>query len=349
MKHIKISSKLTAVLLCLALLLPLSACGESQESQTVVFAMDTYMTLTAYGKNREAGLAAAEGVIRSMDDMLDPELPTSIVYALNNAHGETVVVPGQLARMLSTAQTVYKQSGGALDLTIYPLIKLWGFVDGKYYVPKAEEIAGELGRLCFDQVLLASFPATGSHTVTMPDSAQISFAAVAKGCAAGYAVEAMRNAGVTSGIISLGGNVQTLGLKPNGSKWRIGITDPYNTSTWLGTIDVGETAVVTSGGYQRKFTDAQGSTYHHLLRPKSGYPANNTLVSVTIICEDGTLADALSTAMFVMGETQALNYWRTYGGFEMILITDDYRVICTSGLIEGFKLSNSHYTLSYTE
>lgn len=349
MKRTKISFKLLTILLCLVTLLSMSGCGESKEAQSVVFAMDTYMTLTAYGKNRDTGLTAAEGVIRSMDSMLDPELSTSIVYALNSAHGETVVVPGQVARMLSTAQTVYRQSGGALDLTIYPLVKLWGFVDGKYYVPRADEIAGELNRLCFDQVVLSTFPATGSNTVTMPESAQISFAAAAKGCAASYAIEAMRNAGVTSAIISLGGNVQTLGLKPDGTRWRIGITDPYNPETWLGTIDVGETAVVTSGSYQRYFTDAHGTVYHHLLRPKTGYPANNTLVSATVICEDGTLADCLSTAMFVLGESMALNYWRTYGGFEMILITNDYRVICTSGLIEEFKLSNTHYTLSYTE
>ena len=349
MKYIKRSYKIIFVILCLAMLLPLTACGEGKKSQSEIFAMDTQMTLIAYGKNRDDGLSAAESIIRSMDGMLDPELETSVVYAMNTANGASVAVPGQIAKMISTAQTVYQQSGGALDLTIYPLVKRWGFVDGKYYVPSPEEIASDLNLLCFDQVVLTSFPSSGTYSVTMPSYAQLSFGAVAKGCAANYAIEAMRNAGVESGIVSLGGNVQTLGLKPDGSLWTVAVTDPNNTASYLGLVKVGETAVVTSGTYQRNFTSLEGKFYHHLLKPNTGYPVTNTLKSVTILCEDGTMADCLSTAMFILGESQALNYWRTYGGFEMILVTNDNRVICTSGLIEQFTLSNSNYTLSYTE
>jgi thiamine biosynthesis lipoprotein len=166
----------------------------------------------------------------------------------------------------------------------------------------------------------------------------------------------MRAAGVTSGIISLGGNVQTLGLKPDGSQWRVGIEDPNNPgSSYVGVLNVGETAIVTSGSYQRKFTDVTtGNTYHHILKPASGYPVSNNLVSVTIICKDGTMADCLSTAMFVLGEVQSLNYWRQYGktdggGFDMVLITKDNRIICTKGLIEDFTLVNEGYTVSYSE
>ena len=120
-------------------------------------------------------------------------------------------------------------------------------------------------------------------------------------------------------------------------------------------LNVGETAVVTSGSYQRYFTDVTtGNTYHHILKPQSGYPVSNNLLSATIICADGTMADCLSTAMFVLGEVQSLNYWRQYGktdggGFDMVLITKDNRIICTKGLIEDFVLVNEDYTLSYSE
>ena len=350
------TKRVLCALLCLALMLPLAACGETKESRSVLFAMDTTMTLVAYGKNREAGLAAAESVIRSMDTMLDPENPGSSVYAINHANGENVVVPGQVADMMTAAKQVYDQSGGALDLTVYPLLKLWGFIDEKYYVPFDNEILDELSKVCFDQVLLTSFPSSGTYTVSMPSYGELSFGAVAKGCAADKAIESMRAAGVTSGIISLGGNVQTLGLRPDGTQWRVGIEDPNRPgSGYVGVLNVGETAVVTSGSYQRKFTDiTTGNTYHHILKPQSGYPVSNNLVSATIICKDGTMADCLSTAMFVLGEVQSLNYWRTYGktdggGFDMVLITKDNRIICTKGLIEDFTPVNEDYTISYSE
>ena len=349
MKHTRIFYKLICVLLCVVMLVPLAGCGETRETQREVYAMDTVMTLTAYGKQADAGLTAAESIIMSMDAALDPELSTSTVYAINHAQGAGTVISGQIAKMISTAHTVYTQSEGALDLTIYPLVKRWGFIDGKYYVPTADEIAQDLARLCFDKLVLTSFPASGSYSVTIPSYGEMSFASVAKGCAADNAVEAMRQAGVTSGIISLGGNVQTLGLKPDGSNWNVAVQDPNNTSSYLRVVSVGETAVVTSGGYQRNFTDSRGSTYQHIINPTSGYPVTNALKSVTIICEDGTLADCLSTAMFVLGQTRAINYWRTYGGFEMILVNADSQIICTKGLIEEFTLTNENYELKFVE
>lgn len=349
MKHTRIFYKLICIALCAAMLVPLTGCGETRESQREVYAMDTVMTLTAYGKNANAGLRAAESIILSMDNALDPELSTSTVYAINHAQGASTVVSGQIAKMISTAYTVYKQSEGALDLTLYPLVKRWGFIDGKYYVPTAEEIAEDLSRLCFDKLVLSSFPASGSYSVSIPSYGEMSFASVAKGCAADNAVEAMRQAGVTSGIISLGGNVQTLGLRPDGSEWRVAVQDPANTASYLGVVSVGETAVVTSGGYQRYFTDSRGTTYQHIINPASGYPVTNTLQSVTIICPDGTLADCLSTVMYVLGESRAINYWRTYGGFEMILVTKESKIICTKGLIEEFTLTNENYGLKFVE
>ena len=356
MKKTNTATRIVCALLCVLLMLPLAGCGETKESRSALFAMDTTMTLIAYGKNRDKGIAAAESVILSMDAMLDPEREGSTVWTINHANGENVVVPGQVADMLSAAKKVYQQSGGALDLTVYPLLKLWGFIDSKYYVPYDSEILDQLSRVCFDKVVLTSFPSSGTYTVSMPSYGEMSFGAVAKGCAADKAIAAMRAAGVTSGLVSLGGNVQTLGLKPDGSQWRVGIDDPNNPgSNYIGVLSVGEAAIVTSGSYQRFFKDlTTGNTYHHILKPQSGYPVSNNLVSVTIICKDGTMADCLSTAMFVLGEVQSLNYWRSYGktdggGFDMILVTKDNRVICTKGLIEDFTLVNEGYTLSYSE
>lgn len=355
MKHINTFSKAVCLILSLALLLTLSACGETRPSQIQVSAMNTVITLTAYGKSADRGLVAAESIIKSLDAMLDPGVETSTVYAINTAQGGSTVISGQVADMIYKAYDIYQKTKafnssatGMLDLTLYPLVRKWGFVDNKFYVPNEAEIQELLARRCFDSLVLSSFPNSASYAVTIPSYGELSFACCAKGCASENAVEAMRQSGITSGIVSMSGNVQTLGLKPDGTTWNVAIQDPDNPSSYLGVINVGETAVVTSGRYQRSFSDNNG-TYHHLLSPTTGYPANNSLKSCTVICEDGTLADCLSTAMFVIGETNALNYWRQYGGFEMILVTNDNEVICTKGLMEQFTLSSPMYTLKYRE
>lgn len=122
--------------------------------------------------------------------------------------------------------------------------------------------------------------------------------------------------------------------------------DPNDTGSYLGYLTVGETAVITSGSYQRFFTEG-GQKYHHILSPKTGRPVNNGLLSVTIVCEDGTLADCLSTAMFVLGPQAALNYWRTYGGFEMVLVKSDGHVILTNGLYGKFTPNGDNYVVQY--
>lgn len=151
-----------ALMLCLGMLLALAACGEGVEEQKQLFAMDTTMTFTAYGKNASAGLDAATSVINAMDTALDPENPSSTIYAINHAEGANTAVSGQIASMLGTAQLVYQRSGGALDPSIYPLIKLWGFIDGKYYVPTEEEISEALSKRCFDKLTINSFPSSGA-------------------------------------------------------------------------------------------------------------------------------------------------------------------------------------------
>ena len=244
MKKINRASRILVIALCLCMMLPLAACGETKASQRQVYAMDTVMTLTAYGNKAESGLNAAESVILSMDAMLDPDIETSTTYAINNANGTNVSISGQVAKMLNTANTVYLQSNGALDLTIFPVLERWGFHNSRYYVPTDEEIANDLSMRCFDSMVLTSFPSSGSYAVSFPAGARISFSAIGKGNAAENAIIAMRNVGVTSGIVSMGGNVQTLGLKPDGTEWNIAVQDPNNTSTYLGVINVGETAVV---------------------------------------------------------------------------------------------------------
>lgn len=336
MKHTSICCKL---LLLICLLLSLTGCGE-QKLTKQIFAMDTYMELTAYGKNAEAALSDVISTINQASVDLDPEVEKSTVYALNHADGEPVTVSPEIADMLTTAKTVYEQTGGALDLTVYPIVKAWGFIDSAHTVPTADEIASLQSVPCFDEVDM------DIHTVTMPAGTEISFGAVAKGALAERSALILKDYGVESAFLSLGGNVQTVGTKPDGSKWRIGVQDPNDLSSYLGIVSIDEKAVVTSGSYQRYF-EADGKTYHHIIDPKTAAPAESGLVSVTIICDSGTMADCLSTSLFILGEAAAIEYRSTYGGFDMILVTEDDRVIVV-GDVE-FEESADRYTYEYVK
>ena len=341
------SKKILCLVLCLLMALPLTGCGDAAEKKKQIFAMNTMFTLTAYGKKANAGINAAEASIIAVDAMSDPDTEGSTCYLLNHAQGQQVNISGQVAEMLVDAKEICERTGGAYDLTVYPLVQRWGFDHGRYYVPSSEEISADLSLLCMRDMTISKFPTSGTYAVILPEFGRLSFSSCARGCASKYAIDAMRKNGVESGLVSLAGNIQTLGMKPDGNFWSVGITDPKNPSGYLGILSVGEAAISTTGSYQDFMPS--NPKYHHILSTSNGYPTSNGLLSVSIICEDGTYADCLSTAMYAIGQTRAINYWRQYGGFEMILINENGNVICTSGLLEEFELKNDFYTLSYVE
>ena len=305
--------------------------------------MDTIMILTAYGPKAEEALAAAEECILSLEADLDPESPEGSIYALNAGAGSQVAVSRDAYNVMSTTMKYWELSGGALDPGLYSLSKAWGFIGGDYRVPSEEEIAAlvaakNTGGLRLDEAACAA---------TVPIGTEVSFGAVAKGYTAQTVVDLMADMGVASAILSLGGNVQTLGdAKPDGSLWQVAVQDPNDTGSYVGILSVGQAAVVTSGGYQRFFV-MDGVTYIHIIDPETGMPVDNDLLSVTVVTDDGTSADALSTTLFVLGKDGALSFYEQQGGFELVLITKDEHVIITPGLADCFSETAKQYTYEY--
>ena len=328
----------------MVLVLALSGCSREQEKkEKQLFAMDTVMLLTAYGDEADTGLAVATDMINALAADLDPEKEGSSVYAANAGAGSAVAVSEDLLAVLAAAKDVSRDTGGALDVGLYPVIRAWGFTTGQYRVPEAAELAGLLAEKDTEGILADD----GAGTVTIPAGTAISLGAVAKGYAAQRAVEAMARAGVEKAILSLGGNVQTLGdTRPDGEPWQVAVTDPSDTGAYVGTLRVGQTAVVTSGGYQRYFEQG-GRTYIHILDPATGMPADSDLLSVTVVTADGARADGLSTALFVLGSDEALRYAAGHGDVELVLVTKDSRVIVTAGLAEGFTEAGEGYIYEY--
>lgn len=353
MKHIKTSCKILCCCIAVALIM-LTGCateksadpgGASEKHESQVFAMDTVMMLTAYGENGAEGLAAAENVIGLLEDDLDPENPDGSVYAVNEGAGSYVPVSESCIEIMLTTMARWEQTGGAVDPGLFPVIKAWGFTLGEYRVPEQTEINGLLA----DKNTAGILVDEAGGCVYIPERMEISLGAVGKGYTAQKALEAIAEAGVESAIVSLGGNVQTLGAtKPNGASWQVAVTDPRDTGSYVGILSIGEAAVVTSGGYQRYF-EQDGVTYIHILDPETGRPVDNDLLSVTVVMDDGASADALSTALFVMGAEGAMEHYRAVGGFELVLITKDDRIIVTPGLRDRFEERGEGYTYEYPD
>lgn len=297
----------------------LTGCGEplkvdTKRSQTV-YAMDTVMTLTVYGDGyvADGALEAAEAELHRLDALLSISQKDSEIYALNRKGSG--VLSQEVCGLVFRALQLADDTKGAFDPTVYPLMELWGFPAEQYHIPVQSELEHVNAAVGYGQV-----HCQGGSDFTLPSGGGIDLGGIAKGYAAQQVIDVLSNNAIPSAIISLGGNVGTLGQKPDGSSWTVAIENPDRSGNYLGELTLdGGCFAITSGGYQRYF-EQDGTIYHHILDPHTGYPAQSDLTSVTIISQDGTAADAYSTALFVMGKDKAVEFWGTHErAFDMVL------------------------------
>ena len=326
----------------IALVFLLTACGQ-EPTQQQFFAMDTVMSITAYGKDAEEAVAAAVAKVNTLESLLSRTREGSDIDLLNS--NGTAVISEDTANVLSMAQKWNKKTNGAFDVTIAPVVTAWGFGgEDAYQVPTQEEL-DELLKLVNCSIL-----ALDGTTATLGQAGmEVDLGGIAKGYAAGQAEQVIRDHGIESALLDLGHNIAVIGSKPDGSAWRIAVQDPADSGSTVGVLSLQDCSAVTSGGYQRYF-EQDGQIYHHLVDPRTGYPAASGIVSATVVCSDPGLADLLSTAVFVLGLEDALTLWRTEGGFELVLVTDENTVVITKGLIDVFEFDQSSgYTLEYVK
>ena len=316
------------VLFCVLLLSVCCSCTASPV-QTTFFAMDTVMTLELYGD--KTTLEAAKEEILRLDSLFSIGKEASDVSRLN-IHGEAEIAP-ETAEVLAYGQEISQATGGALELTIAPLVDCWGWYDGATAMPDSDALSQALSLVDGGGLTLNDNQASLSRSGMAVD-----LGCIAKGYTASHVAQMLSERGISSALINLGGNVQALGTKPDGSDWVIGIADTSDPAAYLATLSVSDCAVVTSGDYQRYFEE-DGRRYHHILDPKTGYPTDNGLHSVTVVCDDGTLADGLSTALFVMGLSQAEAFWRSgVYEFEAVFQADE-GLFVTAGLADSIQTS----------
>lgn len=306
------------------------------KAETELFAMDTYITVTVYGEDTgkaETALSQAADMFMRLERLWSVTDRDSDIYALNQSSGQPVVMSDETVQLISFALQMAEETGGSLEPTLYPILTAWGFTTETNRVPSATEISTLLEAVDYTQVRLEG------NSVCLADGMMLDLGAVGKGYAGDLVSQVLKENGIESALLDIGGNIQAVGSKPDGSPWRLGLRNPFDGGN-LGVLEVSNLAVVTSGNYERYFVGEDGKWYGHIIDPATGYPVENGLASVTVISEEGRLCDALSTSLFVMGLEDASDYWRQHKNFEMILITVDGEIYLTDGAAEIFTLDS---------
>lgn len=320
-------------LLCLFLCL-LTSCasggagdsGDSGIQKAEIFAMNTVMTLTVYGENASEILDEAKHMIYGYENMFSVNVEDSDIARLNRAGGEPVNVSADTYEVIRKSVEISAGTDGLFDISVYLLVCAWGFTTDEYRIPDEAERARLLQAVDYTKIRLGE-----NHTVTLPADMKIDLGGIAKGYVSQKLVDLFRERKAEAAVISLGGNVQTYGKKPDGTPFTVGITDPSDGSSVYGTIKAEETAVVTSGAYQRYF-EKDGVIYHHIIDKRTGAPAETDLASATVLSADGAEADALATALFMMGKERAIAFDREHEDIKCILIDKNNEVWTSDGI-----------------
>lgn len=303
------------------LLLTLSGCGgKSEPYSTDFFAMDTFMSVKVLGSDGESLAQQCENEINTLEGVLSRTRGDTDIAKLNAADGAPVALSDEGAKLLSTALDLSAATNGAYDPTVAPLTDLWGIGTEHQQVPAQSDIDAAL------QTVGTQHVHENGGAVTLDSGSKIDLGGIAKGYAADLCADILKSADA-DGLLVLGGNIYAVGTN-EGKDWNIGIADPDEPTDTVAAVAVHDLSVVTSGDYERYF-EQDGVRYHHIFDPKTGYPAASGLRSVTVIDENSTRADALTTALFVMGADEGRAYCEE-NGIAAVFVTADKQVFTTS-------------------
>ena len=359
--------------LALALVLGLAAGlwalrARNASYQLDTFSMGSYVRQTRWGPGGEEAARQAAWAVDALEGELTWREEASqsqggrkgAVFLLNQAAGTAPVsLPPAIGGLLDQLLDLSRKSGGAFDPTIGPVSRLWSF-DSEPRLPAPQELKAALTLVGYDRLVTgeeAFFELTSVSRELFDGNAapleqaaalldpgmSIDLGAAGKGAACDTALEEYRRAGIKGAVVAVGGSIGLYGKKPDGKDFRVSVRSPEGEGS-LGVLELPGGFVSTSGSYE-KFFQQDGRTYCHLLDPRTGYPAESGLTSVTVWCQDsGALSDGLATACFVLGLEEALALLEEYGA-QGVFVTNDRRVAATPGLRERFRLTAPGYTM----
>ncbi len=317
-----------------------TACIGSSEEKPVTktnFMLDTLISIQAFGPNASGAIDKAFERIADIEKKMTSKAEFSEVISINNMAGNdfSQVSPDTFF-VIKKGLYYSRLTEGKFDITVGPLVNLWGIGTEEARVPAEDEIKEILPLVDYRQVEVNE---QDNSVFLKKHNMSIDLGGIAKGYAADEAARVLREHGVKQGTVNLGGNIITIGTKPNGQLWKIGIQNPFfkTRGNIMSTVEVADKTLVTSGPYER-YLEKDGKIYHHILDTKSGFPIENDLMSVTIISESSIDADALSTAVFAMGLKEGRDFIESTEEVDAIFITKDYKVYITSG-VENYNFT----------
>ncbi len=331
------------VLAMLSVLFLLPSCSEEvgEYAEYNYFIMDTYVTIKLAREKNGAALDdkylsevanKCSEILVDIDSSISSHNADSDVYRLNSDYDYILSADETMLSLLDTAETVSELTDGAYDYTLGCLTELWD-VTHSTTPPSETKIAEAMSHCGRDKVKI-----TGERISKLDVSVKIDFGGIGKGMAAQQLLEYLDTTDVEYGLVSVGGNIGVFGKKTDGEEYKIGIRNPDDTSDVIGYCYLTSGFVSVSGDYERYF-DYNGKRYHHIIDPKTGYPAESGLSSVAVISSNGAAGDALSTALFVMGADAALEFYNEGKiSFEAVMVTADGEIITTPGIGEKFEL-----------
>ena len=330
----------------ISLLWGLSGCEEKVEPKAsdTRFYLGTACTITLYDRGEASRIDTAFDQVQNVEQRMSFRRAESEVNGVNKEAGKSPVhVSPETFYVIEEALRFSGITEGEFDITVGPLVELWGIGTEEAAIPEEEAIEKLLPLVDYTKVVLNE----KQRTVYLEkEGMKIDLGGIAKGYAADKAVSVLKEADVARGIIDFGGNIFALGRKNEETSWRIGVQHPRGRrGSFLGILEVTDKAVVSSGDYERFFL-RDGVRYHHILDSDTGYPVRNALVSVTTVAEDSLTADALSTAVFSMGLERGLAFLGSRPEAEGVLVTKENKIYLTDGLVETFTVTDTEFSIA---
>ena len=329
--------RVLCLLFCLALVIPFASCGMEERQEKNFFFMDTPITVTLYTnqKTAEPIFDACRTLLLEYDNLWSRTKQESDVGRFNAATNSTEL-DVRTAELIEKAIDVSQKTSGAFDITVAPIVNLWQVSEERETLSTAAEMQAALALVGSHKLTLAN------DTLTKTEQAvQIDLGGIGKGAAISALIDYLKTCNLRGGIVSFGSNVAVFGEKPDGKPYRIALKNPKTQGRYAGVLNLQDGEIFSVSGDYERFYTIDGKQYHHIIDPQTGYPSESGLCSVAVICSDGALADALSTALFVMGKEDALAFYESGRyDFEAIFIDQNGNVTTTAGLADRFEIQN---------